>query len=154
MLIRTTIAALFLITGTLAVSARPLLDHASPAAGSAVRHSPSEIALSFTEILLPSGSDAVVRNSTGGVVSSGKARVVGNKAQMQVPVNSLAPGKYRVEWYATSVDRRQNQGSFNFFVGSKETVGQAAAPVHRAPSASSFRSPRGRTLKNHPTQGR
>lgn len=131
MAVRTVLAALILITSTSASSARPLLDHSSPAAGSTIRHAPSQIALSFTETLLPSGSDAVVRNASGGVVSSGKARLVGHKAEMQVPVNSLPPGKYRVEWYATSADRHQSQGSFNFVVGSKEAVGQSTRPAHR-----------------------
>jgi hypothetical protein len=49
-------------------------------------------------------------------VSSGKARVIGNK-EMQVPVTSLAPGKYKVEWLATSTESRSNQGSFTFVVG-------------------------------------
>ncbi len=78
-----------------------------------------------------SGSDAVVRNVSGNVVSSGKARVVGNKAQMQVPVTSLTPGKYRVEWYVTSADRAHNQGSFTFVVGSKEREGRSTRPAHR-----------------------
>jgi hypothetical protein len=42
-------------------------------------------------------------------------------------VNLLPPGKYRVEWDATSTDRHQNQGSFNFGVGGKEAV-----PEHKA----------------------
>ena len=129
--LRTVVAAVFLIGAASTASARPLLDNASPAAGTTVRHPPSHIALSFTEVLSPYGSDAVVRNASGGVVSSGKARVVGNKALMQVPVNSLPSGKYRVEWYATSVDRHQNQGSFSFIVGSDETTGRGARPVHR-----------------------
>ncbi len=66
---------------------------------------------------MPSGSDAVVRDATGAVVSSGKPRVDGKKAEMQVPVKQLSPGKYRVEWYATSPDKHPNQGSFNFVVG-------------------------------------
>jgi methionine-rich copper-binding protein CopC len=80
---------------------------------------------------LSSGSDAVVRNASGGVASSGKARLVAHKTEMQVPVNSLPPGKYRVEWNAVSADKHQNQGSFNFVVGSKESVGKSTAPVHR-----------------------
>ena len=128
---RTVLAILLLIGGASASSARPLLDHSSPAAGSTVRHAPSHIALSFTETLLPSGSDAVVRNASGGVVSSDKARLVGHRTEMQVPVNSLPPGKYRVEWNAVSADKHQNQGSFNFVVGSKESVGKSAAPAHR-----------------------
>jgi copper resistance protein C len=115
MLLRLFLITVLFIGG--ASCARPVLDHASPAAGSTLPHTPSQVALSFTEALLPSDSDAVVRNATGGVVSSGKARITGNKGEMQVPVNSLSPGKYRVEWYATSVDRHSNEGSFNFMVG-------------------------------------
>jgi methionine-rich copper-binding protein CopC len=125
------VAALLLVGAASAAYARPVLTHASPAAGSTARHAPSQIALSFTEALLPSGSDAVVRNASGGVVSSGKARVIGNKAQLEVPVKSLAPGKYRVEWFVTSTDKHQNQGSFNFVIGSKETVGRGTEPHHR-----------------------
>jgi methionine-rich copper-binding protein CopC len=117
MLLRLAILSLFLISFASASSARPLLERASPSAGSTVSRPPSHVALSFTEALLPSSSDAVVRNATGGIVSSGKARVIGNKAQLQVPVNSLSPGKYRVEWYATSSDRHPSQGSFTFVVG-------------------------------------
>ncbi len=116
MLLRLVLTIVLLIGGVSTAWARPVLDHASPAAGSTLRHAPSQVALSFTEVLLPS-SDAVVRNATGGVVSSGKARIIGNKGEMHVPVNSLSPGKYRVEWYATSASRHPNQGSFNFVVG-------------------------------------
>jgi CopC domain len=55
-------------------------------------------------------------------VSSGKARLIGNKAEMQVPVNSLSPGKYRVEWYATSADKRPTQGSFTFVIGDRDAT--------------------------------
>ena len=131
MCLRSAVAILLLVSSASFASARPLLDHASPAAGSTIRHAPREVALSFTELLLPSGSDAVVRNASGGVVSSSKARVIGNKTQLQVPLKSLVPGKYRVEWYVTSADRHQNQGSFNFIIGNKETVGGGTRPVHR-----------------------
>jgi methionine-rich copper-binding protein CopC len=132
MLLRTAVAAVLLLAGASIASARPMLDHASPAAGSIVRHPPPQVALSFTEALLPSGSDAVVRNATGGVVTSGKAHVVGNRAQLQVPVNALAPGKYRVEWMATSTDRKQNQGSFTFIVGGKDSAARASARTPRS----------------------
>jgi methionine-rich copper-binding protein CopC len=110
------IALLLLVGAASASLARPLLDQASPQPGSALRRAPSHVALSFTEPLLPARSDAVVRSATGAVVSSGKARLVGNK-EMQVPVNSLPPGKYKVEWLATSTESRSNQGSFIFSVG-------------------------------------
>ena len=134
MLLRTAVTALFLLCGASAVSARPMLDHASPASGSIIRHAPPQVALSFTEALLASGSDAVVRSASGGIVSSGKARVVGNKAQLQVPLTSLAPGKYRVEWMVTSTDRHQNQGSFSFIIGGKESAARASAREPRSRS--------------------
>jgi methionine-rich copper-binding protein CopC len=136
MLVRLAIAIVFLMSGGSALMARPALSHVSPAAGSTLRQAPSAVSLSFTEALLPPRSDAVVRNATGAVVSSGKARVIGKKAQMQVPVNSLSPGKYRVEWYATSADNRPSQGSFTFIVGENHTTRaaeRAQGASHRAP---------------------
>jgi copper transport protein len=116
MLLRMAIALFSLVGGASASVARPLLDEASPRPASTVRRAPSHIALSFTEHLLPSRSDAVLRSATGAVVSSGKARVIDNK-EIQVPVNSLSPGKYKVEWFATSAEKQSNQGSFTFVVG-------------------------------------
>src|SRR3974390_1306007 len=109
-------ATLLLISAASTASARPMLDHALPAPASTVGHAPLDVALFFTEVLSPSRSDAVVRTATGGVISAGKARVGGNKAELQVPLATLPPGKYRVEWYATSADQHENQGSFNFIV--------------------------------------
>jgi methionine-rich copper-binding protein CopC len=91
MLVRLVMAVLLLVGGASASLARRLLDQASPRPGGSVRRAPSHVALSFTERLLPSRSDAVVRSATGAVVSSGKARVIDNK-EMQVPVNSLPSG--------------------------------------------------------------
>jgi methionine-rich copper-binding protein CopC len=129
MFLRSAVVASLLIGSTSALSARPLLEHARPAPDSTLRHGPPQVALSFSETLSPSGSDAVVRNSSGGIVSSGKARVV-DKARMQVPVKSLAPGKYRVEWLATSSDKRSNQGSFTFVIGN-ETTGRGSGTDRR-----------------------
>jgi copper transport protein len=125
-------ATLLLVGAASGASARPMLDHASPAAGSIVARSPARVSLSFSEVLVPSGSDAVVRNATGGVVSAGKARVVDNKAQLEVPVSSLPAGKYKVEWYATSPDKRHNQGSFTFVVGSDASAARASARSHKS----------------------
>lgn len=124
------IASFVTAAGVPAASARPRLEQTSPAVGSTVRHGPPRVTLSFDEALLPAGSDAVVRDASGGVVSSGKARVF-DKARLQVPVRSLAPGKYRVEWLATSADKRQKQGSFTFSVGTMETTGRGSHTSQR-----------------------
>src|SRR3974390_1614799 len=122
MIKNTAIAILVLIGAASSASARPMLDHASPAPASIVGQAPLYVALFFTEILSPSGSDAVVRTATGGVISVRKARVVGNKAELQVAVTTLSPGKYRVEWYAISADQHENQGSFRFTVQGNDTM--------------------------------
>ncbi len=80
MFVRTAVAALLLVGSTAALSARPLLEHATPAPNSTMRHAPPRVVLSFNETLSPSGSDAVVRNASGGIVSSGKARVLDDLA--------------------------------------------------------------------------
>ncbi len=116
MLSRTALAALLLIGNVTTASARPMLGQATPAVESTVRHPPSEISLRFTDALLPSGSDAVVRNATGGVVSTRKTHVMGKRGTIQVPVKRLSAGTYRVEWLATSVDKHTSQGHFNFTV--------------------------------------
>ncbi len=129
--LKTVVATLLLCSAAASASARPLLDHASPRAGSIIRRAPSQIALSFNQVLLPSGSDAVVRNASGGVVSSGKSRLVGNKTELQVPVSPLPSGKYRVEWYATAADRQHSQGSFTFTVAEESAARPRAAPTRR-----------------------
>ena len=128
---RTGLIALFLVMVASASHARPILEHASPLPGSAVHQAPSQVVLFFSRALLPSATDAVVRNAGGGVVSSGKARVIGKDAQIKVPVERLSPGKYRVEWYATSPDMQHAQGSYNFVVGAKEERKHGGKRVRR-----------------------
>jgi len=124
MIFRCAVAVLLVIGVAAPAAARPMLEQTSPAAGATVRRPPAQVGLSFNQVLRPSGTDAVVRSASGAVVSSAKARIVGNKAQLQVPLNSLEAGKYRVEWFATSVDKSHSQGSFTFTVG--EPSGAAA----------------------------
>src|SRR6185503_14316450 len=100
--LRAALAALLWVTGASVTHSRPLLEHTSPTSGSAIHEAPPKISLSFSDALVPSHTDAVVRNASGGVVSSGKARVMGKEGKIEVPVKQLAPGKYRVEWYATA----------------------------------------------------
>jgi len=115
--LRTALAALLMVTSVPITHARPVLERTSPVSGSAIRKAPSRILLSFSDALVPSRTDAVVRNASGGIVSSGKAQVMGKEGRIEVSVKSLSPGKYRVEWYATAADQRPAQGSYNFVVG-------------------------------------
>jgi copper resistance protein C len=97
-----------------AAEAHAMLDHASPAVGSTVARSPGQVTLTFTQQLEPKFSGAEVRSASGARVDQGKS-VSGNV--MRIRVKALAPGTYRVNWHALSVDTHTTQGSFNFRVG-------------------------------------
>jgi methionine-rich copper-binding protein CopC len=105
---------LMLVGSATAVQAHAMLDHASPAVGSTVGSSPSQVTLYFTQALEPKFSGAEVRNAAGARVDHGKS-VSGNA--MRLSVGSLPPGSYSVTWHALSVDTHTTQGSFSFHVG-------------------------------------
>jgi len=100
-----------------AAQAHALLDHASPSVGSTVATAPKELLLWFTEKLEPAFSTVEVRNAQGAVVS-GKAQVErGDGTELRVPLKTLPPGTYLVNWRVLSVDTHRTQGSFSFRVG-------------------------------------
>jgi copper resistance protein C len=113
-LIIVTALSAFLLQATPAL-AHAMLDRASPAVGNSVPTAPREVVLWFTESLEPSFSSVEVRNASGAVVSSGKAR--GSGTQLRVSLKPLAPGTYQVNWRVLSVDTHRTQGSFSFRVG-------------------------------------
>jgi copper resistance protein C len=98
------------------VLAHAYLDHASPRVGNTVAQSPKEVMLWFSEKVEPAFSTVEVRNEQGALVSSGKATAVGG-TQLRVPVKTLPPGTYKVNWRVLSVDTHRTEGSFTFRVG-------------------------------------
>jgi copper resistance protein C len=111
--VMTMLAALLLPA---AAQAHAMLDHASPLVGSTVVSAPKEVVLWFTENLEPAFSSIEVRNAQGTAVQSGKAQVSGG-TQLHVPLKSLPPGTYTVNWRVLSVDTHRTQGDFTFTVG-------------------------------------
>jgi len=97
--------------------AHAYLDHASPRVGNTVSQPPKEVSLWFSEKIEPAFSTIEVRNEQGALVSSGKAKVVGDHTQLRVPVKALSPGTYKVIWRVLSVDTHRTQGDFTFRVG-------------------------------------
>jgi copper resistance protein C len=101
-----------------AAMAHATLDRAMPPVGSSQTSPPREVVLSFTEDLEPAFSSIEVRNESGTVVSSGKARVDSKQhTQLRVPLKSLPPGTYKVFWRVLSVDTHRTEGNFTFRVG-------------------------------------
>ncbi|MGH6665296.1 MAG: copper resistance CopC family protein [Pseudolabrys sp.] len=110
------IAVALLALSPVPALAHAMLDHASPKVGSSSPTAPHQVVLWFTENLEPAFSRIEVRNASGALVSSGKARL-GAKNELRVALKALPPGTYKVIWRVLSVDTHRTQGDFSFRVG-------------------------------------
>ena len=114
-----TLSALLAILGSVAAHTHAMLDHASPAVGSAVASAPREVSLTFTQNLEAAAgfSSVQVTDANGARVDQGKPQISGNA--MRVGLKSLSAGTYRVRWHVLSVDTHKTEGSFTFSVGGR-----------------------------------
>ena len=98
-------------------SAHARLEQTVPAASSAVRVSPPQLKLWFTERLEPAFSNVQVFDRNGNQVDKRDPEVDRADAKLlQVSLPSLAPGTYRVKWRVLSVDTHISKGDFTFNV--------------------------------------
>ena len=107
------------ITAMSVSPARPhsQLERAAPAAGSAVRGSPPQLKLWFTERLEPAFSKVQVFDGNGKQVDKGDPGVDRTDAKLlRVSLPTLVPGIYRVKWRVLSVDTHVSKGDFTFNV--------------------------------------
>jgi methionine-rich copper-binding protein CopC len=104
-----------LLAGTPEASAHAFLDHASPLVGNTVHTAPKEVVLTFTQKLEAAFSSITVTNAAGQRVDAGSVRVDGNT--MAVPLRTVGPGSYRVNWHVLSVDAHTTEGNFSFHIG-------------------------------------
>jgi methionine-rich copper-binding protein CopC len=97
--------------------AHAFLDHATPAVGSAVRASPAQVKLWFTQKLEPAFSSVRVLDRRGKQVDKGDSQVDRADATLlHVSLPQLATGTYRVTWRVLSVDSHVTEGDFTFNV--------------------------------------
>jgi methionine-rich copper-binding protein CopC len=109
-------AALALVATTADAHAR--LQRASPAVGSALKASPSEIRIDFDDELDDWKSSIALVDAGGHAVALGRTRLTGRPARglaAALPVR-LKPGLYRVKWQASSTDGHQSHGDFSFTI--------------------------------------
>ncbi|WP_329107756.1 copper resistance protein CopC [Micromonospora sp. NBC_01699] len=103
----------------------------SPADGATVPGPPVEVALDFTGPVVSDDFHVTVANLRGAVVSSGAARLDGQR--VVVPVGLLPAGGYRVAYHVALADGRELDGVTDFTVagGSERWVAPApeAAPT-------------------------
>lgn len=116
---RRNLAALLLFLAV-ASTAPPALAHAdlvaaTPEPGSVVPTSPMEVRLSFSEEVEPRFSGFEIVGGDGRSLPVGEIAVEG-KAMAAPLTETLAPGKYRVDWHVLSADGHSIEGSYSFEV--------------------------------------
>ena len=92
---------------------------ALPADGAALRDSPREVRIQFTEGVEMEFSRIVVRNAAGERVGQGNLRRLAADT-VAVELKPLPPGAYTVEWQVLSVDTHVTDGVLRFTVGGKK----------------------------------
>ena len=113
-----TIASLAFAMVVSAAFAHAQLQKATPAVGSTVAVSPTEIRLKFSEGIEPRFSSIALATDAGAAEPLGKPSVdpADNTTFVAAIPKALKPGVYKVTWHAVSVDTHKTQGSFNFTI--------------------------------------
>jgi len=115
-------------------SAHAVLQRATPPPDSSLTTSPAEVALVFSDPVVPGLSTAKVEDRTGTTVS--KAPLLAQDGRtLTVPTGTLAPGVYTVRWRVLSAaDGHATSGFFLFGVGTRAPDGARADTGAVAPS--------------------
>ena len=120
-----------LVMATPALSyAHATLISADPSAGSTLLASPRRIRLVFSEQLEASLGRISIEGSDGKVVRLAAAGDPHDVYSLVAPLDSLAPGEYRVTWRVVSADGHPVEGTYRFIVSSPDGATTARpAPV-------------------------
>ncbi len=97
-------------------SAHAFLKTATPAVGSTVAQSPTQVVIDFTEGVEPRFSTITVEDAQGRPVATGKPHLAGGDTHLALDIKPLPPGTYTVVWHATATDTHKTQGKFIFTV--------------------------------------
>ncbi len=115
MVICTTAISLFVLTSKTTLAHAGLL-RSDPPAGATLDRAPVEAFLWFSEPL-STGSHVSVFDTHFQPVDTGETFIDASDATlMRVKLQPLPPGRYTVNWKASSVDGHETSGSYDFFV--------------------------------------
>ena len=117
----------FLIPGS--VAAHAALDVPTPADGTTVQGTPTEVAGAFTQDLETDGSSLQLRNAAGDVVAMGAVDPADARRMVITALPELEPGTYEVRWVTLSAeDAELERDTWTF------TVVAAAGTTSTAPT--------------------
>lgn len=117
MSLKTILAAILFSVAAGSAMAHAKLESSDPRAGSTVAAAPAMLRLAFNEPLEAPFSKIALAGSAGPVALP-KAQV--DKADpkvLAVPLPTLAPGQYTVQWTTVTRDGHKMRGEFGFKVG-------------------------------------
>jgi len=122
------------ITATASAHATP--DSSNPAPGAHLQAAPTTVSIHFVEDVKASGSDIIVYDAHGSVVSTGPAQVDTTDAKtMHVAMHGDDAEVYLVVWHTVSADDGDpDVGAYTFFVG---TAGATSTTVPGSASSGS-----------------
>lgn len=86
-----------------------------PAADSTVS-SPAMVMIHFTEALEPKFSSITVADAAGHTVNKAPSVCASDNMSMSVPLPTLAPGVYTVNWVGVATDTHRSNGTYKFTV--------------------------------------
>ncbi len=115
------VAALALPSAALAhahlVSSVPAIDSAVPAVQGRLPSEPPVLQLIFSEDVEPRFTKVTVKNEAGTNMVSGPVQTdPADGRLLLVPVPTLAPGTYTVDWHAVSIDTHKSEGTYHFSI--------------------------------------
>jgi methionine-rich copper-binding protein CopC len=130
------LAALVLLF-PMTVAAHAELDVATPADGSTVEGTPSEVSGTFTQAIEPDGSSLVLRDTANKVVARGGPDPDDDKRMVIADLPELAPGTYEVQWTTISAeDGELARGTWTFTAAiALKSPGTPAPAETASPSA-------------------
>ena len=131
--------AFLVLLGTSSVAlARSAAVHATlvsaePAANSHLATSPTRVRLVFSEPVEGKLGRISLHPTAGPTITLRAGADPRDVHAVIAPVDSLAPGRYRVEWRVVSADGHPVDGKFTFSVGDTTLGGAATTPPAAAP---------------------
>lgn len=116
-LLATLLGAVFLVTWPGYAAAHAFLDHSTPSADAALITPPKAVQLWFSRALEPAFSTVRVVDDKGKQVDDGKPVVSDDTPKLiQVALQPLSAGKYKVIWRIVALDGHKAIGEFAFTV--------------------------------------
>ena len=111
------LATLMSLAAMTHVWAHAFIDHTDPVVGGAIKSSPTEVRLWYTQGLEPAFSRVQVFDVSGKEVDKKDVHLdAKNNHLLVVSLPALGAGEYKVVWRVVSVDTHPTEGSFTFRV--------------------------------------